>query len=455
MIYHQLKSKNYDVSDLEEVCLAFNWIGPAGPMPNAEMPTVINIASCIHGVQIPHEQYRYMDDQWSKIVPIIAPYYGKSNYRVIPTSSLDVNTKFILPFVLGHKISFSHNFSSIGDIIREGGTLHQVLDLIRHHNGYILIDHALEAFVWDSHLNEMLHYFNHYQIPMNKVIYVTGTGNTQKIYAEYIMRNGILPEDRMHLVQHFPSTQNFATETTYNDDSVEPTYVPEELPEHKFLSWNKRSRMHRVVLAALFAKHHLLEHSLFSLQEHDDSGSLKGSVNMQQIHEHGLDHEDLELLWDHLPMEIDNIHERSDPIYDGQADMSEYYRQTLVSVCTETSFHTNIMALTEKCIKPIKYKHPFILVASQGTLARIKEFGYKTFDKWWDESYDDMIDHRERMDAIVEICKDIATWDDAKVLEFRKDVAEILDHNYKVFTSEPWSHAYDEIYDIVANQRVL
>jgi len=439
---------------LEEVYIAFNWQGPTGPLPNSTTPDLLTLASKIPGIQIPHTEYNLMDDRWGLITKSSGPFYNDSNFRVLGCNELRAKDKFILLFVLGHQNGFDCNFKPPHDIISESNTVNQTLDLIRGGNGYLVIDHALEAFVWDNHLNYIREFCRYHNLPMNKVIYVTGTGNTQKIYSEYVMRNGILPEDRMHLVQHFPSTQNFASDA-YLQKQPEPLYRLDIEPSHLFLCFNKRSRMHRIVLATMFAKYNLLEHSLFSLQEHDENGNIKGNINMDMIQAHGLTHRDLDKLYDSFPLNIDNLNQVPDPIYDGDSDMTPFYQDSLVSVCTETSFHTNVMALTEKCIKPIKYKHPFILVATQGTLARLKEFGYKTFDTWWDEGYDDIIDHNDRMDAIVNICRDIATWDQEKIKQFRNDVKETLNHNYRIFIDNPWSRAYGEVYDIVVNKKLL
>ena len=52
--------------------------------------------------------------------------------------------------------------------------------------------------------------------------------------------------------------------------------------------------------------------------------------------------------------------------------------------------------------------HPFILVGSKHSLKKLKEIGYKTFDKWW-KKYDNMELFEERINAIVEILNDLNT----------------------------------------------
>jgi hypothetical protein len=60
----------------------------------------------------------------------------------------------------------------------------------------------------------------------------------------------------------------------------------------------------------------------------------------------------------------------------------------------------------------------------------MKELGYKTFDKWWDESYDEEIELEKRINAITKILEEIASWDLEKCAAIRKEMKEILIHNY-------------------------
>jgi hypothetical protein len=46
--------------------------------------------------------------------------------------------------------------------------------------------------------------------------------------------------------------------------------------------------------------------------------------------------------------------------------------------------------LTEKIFKPIVLKQPFVLMGGQGTLQYLRDYGFKTFKKWFDEDYDDI-----------------------------------------------------------------
>jgi hypothetical protein len=104
--------------------------------------------------------------------------------------------------------------------------------------------------------------------------------------------------------------------------------------------------------------------------------------------------------------------------------------KTFVNVVTETLTENRVVFITEKTYKPIYTCQPFIIVGNTYTLKKMKELGYKTFDKWWDESYDDELDFKKRMDKITKLLEEIASWDLNKCNQIRNEMRETLIHNY-------------------------
>jgi hypothetical protein len=144
-------------------------------------------------------------------------------------------------------------------------------------------------------------------------------------------------------------------------------------------------------------------------------------------------------------------------IIDGETDINQmcedfgytrdFYRDSLVSLITETNYHQNECTLTEKSFKPLYNKHPFIILGVPGALQAIRDMGFKTFSDFWDESYDTLQDPSHRFMVIKEQIEKIALWNDQQILEFRRNVKPILDHNYHMF-AEPGSVAIsNQIYN--------
>jgi hypothetical protein len=103
----------------------------------------------------------------------------------------------------------------------------------------------------------------------------------------------------------------------------------------------------------------------------------------------------------------------------------------MIWLVTETLFDSyEFMFITEKTYKPILMKMPFIIVGCAGTLKRLRENGYKTFSHMWDESYDDIIDPRERMDAIIDVVESLCNkgWD---LYDLIMDNVDVYEYNYQ------------------------
>ena len=81
-----------------------------------------------------------------------------------------------------------------------------------------------------------------------------------------------------------------------------------------------------------------------------------------------------------------------------------WYDDTCISLVVETriSRRTNEpLWLTEKTFKPIAFRHPFLIWGEMGSLSRLKTLGFETFNNLFDESYDDISDHEQRLNAVV------------------------------------------------------
>lgn len=111
------------------------------------------------------------------------------------------------------------------------------------------------------------------------------------------------------------------------------------------------------------------------------------------------------------------------------------YQQCFCAVVTESNYAHPLPTFSEKTINAVKANVPFIVVSSAGTLQYLKKLGFKTFDKFWDESYDLEENHEKRLQKIVDLIDYIDSWDLDKMNGLRHQMKDILDHNYKLLFS--------------------
>jgi hypothetical protein len=108
----------------------------------------------------------------------------------------------------------------------------------------------------------------------------------------------------------------------------------------------------------------------------------------------------------------------------------DYCLKTFVTVVSEPQYYERELSTftSEKVFKPIACYHPFIVLGGKGELDILKRRGYRTFSKWFDESYDTLPD-TQRMDAIIEVLKYIDSIED-KVSWF-ESMRPVLEYNRK------------------------
>ena len=112
------------------------------------------------------------------------------------------------------------------------------------------------------------------------------------------------------------------------------------------------------------------------------------------------------------------------------------WQRSFLHVVNETVFYEPKLHLTEKTFKPIVSSRPFLLVAAPGNLQYLKSYGFQTFDRWWDESYDRIQDPSARLDAITQILTDLCRRPWTEILQMFKDMRLVLEHNKKHFFGE-------------------
>lgn len=107
------------------------------------------------------------------------------------------------------------------------------------------------------------------------------------------------------------------------------------------------------------------------------------------------------------------------------------YRNIFIEIVCETFFTGKTFHMSEKILRPILYKRPFIVQASKFFLKNLHALGFKTFNNWWDESHD--IDPWDYQPVAIKNNIDYIMSQDQQTLQrWYKEMKPILDHNYKV-----------------------
>jgi hypothetical protein len=112
------------------------------------------------------------------------------------------------------------------------------------------------------------------------------------------------------------------------------------------------------------------------------------------------------------------------------------YKTSFVSLITETLTDADIMFFSEKIYKPISVGHPFIVLGNPKMLQMLRQFGFKTFSDYWDESYDLEEDLEQRMIKIISIMHELNSKPVVELVAMRESMKNILEHNQKLLNEK-------------------
>ena len=106
-----------------------------------------------------------------------------------------------------------------------------------------------------------------------------------------------------------------------------------------------------------------------------------------------------------------------------------FLKYSFVNLVAETVFDYPYPYLSEKTFKCFWELSPFIIIGATGSLAYLKQIGFKTFDAWFDESYDLTADPSARLTKIFRLIDIISKWSLSDCQEVYNQMKTVLEHN--------------------------
>ena len=304
--------------------------------------------------------------------------------------------------------------------------------------GRLLFNDCREADI-DEHYIEMIStFFSSRGIPLSRVIFANGAKNLDDIFKTrgISMVPWCVPAlDIMNCAK---------IKGTMPEDILQETELPAIPPrtdiKKKFLCFNRRSinRTHRIQLLAKIYSSGMLNDFWYSFGSTVEGHTLNTSMSTIVEPPHWNTVGIMQELRPRLPLVLDNSNFDTDlSAYHHAKDVEHWYKHSAISVVTETHYHTSMIFITEKTFHPICFGQPFILVGSPGMLRSLRNDGYRTWDRWWDESYDDIQDHDQRLEKIVDVISSVRSWPNEKLQQFVTDSYEICMHNRQNLAALP------------------
>ena len=250
-------------------------------------------------------------------------------------------------------------------------------------------------------------------LPVNSIYYISGNLLCKQIVEEKKLGYQGRP------IQYFEPWNK------YNENTIIDFKPVNE--KNLYLTYNRNPRHHRVQLILNLLKHNIFDRGLISLSE----------LVYKTPEDANVEHVDF--LKNNAPFVIS---EGCDLFYNMCCNITkEDYEKTFISMVTETLVDEGTLFISEKIWKPIMVGHPFIVYGNLGTLKFLKSMGYKTFDKWISEEYDNEPDSGKRCNLITEELVKLSTKTVEELKLIRSEMNEVCDYNQKWYKK-----LYDEKY---------
>jgi hypothetical protein len=205
-----------------------------------------------------------------------------------------------------------------------------------------------------------------------------------------------------------------------------------------FLSYNRKPHKHREQLFRTLTSSGLLCEGLVSMGNTDPAKAI--TVGKKEF-------EHKETPAKELIKAPGNVGIPNDITSLGNHDI---WQQAFINVVTETT--TEGRFLSEKIWKPIIGKRPFMLVGPPDQLTFLQEMGFKTFDNFWDESYNLAKNNESSIDHIVTMLKNMAKLSHKEQYQMYQEMIPILEHNHQHFFGEFAQHNESLLSTIVRDE---
>lgn len=137
--------------------------------------------------------------------------------------------------------------------------------------------------------------------------------------------------------------------------------------------------------------------------------------------------------------------ETDHPMHSCWLSLFDQAAESMLYLITETVATGQRLHLTEKTFKPIAMGMPFVLVGTKGSLKYLKEYGFKTFEGIWDESYDDAED-QDRIQRIASLLTSLDELPEEAKQDLFEQCIPIIEHN--------WNHFYKGNFEAVLWQEL-
>lgn len=118
--------------------------------------------------------------------------------------------------------------------------------------------------------------------------------------------------------------------------------------------------------------------------------------------------------------------------------LCQFYPNILIDVVAETFVSGRTFFATEKTVRSMLLKKPFIIMGPKNFMIYLRQMGFRTFYEYWDEDYDGY-EGKEKYLRILEVIDTVATKSPNKLFEMYNAMQPVLEHNYNLIITQKYN----------------
>jgi hypothetical protein len=349
-------------------------------------------------------------------------------FQTLPENGFDPNTqitlnRFSLDDVLNDPIRFKKKkllfviepFGHINFFKNDLQNIDKVLfENLKKINATILINYSHEGHLNEYFIEEILK-----NISYKKIIFLYN--DYLNDYSKYSSKN----------VSFIRVNYYLNRSSRYFQHNLKENNIPELLnyseKKYHFLSFNQYPHHHRVKIISELHKNNIIDNFLISYNPkfYETLGNVKYDYENQL---RDLGYIDDYNLFISLPEKRVDF-ETNFRISGYGFEDTEPYRKSVISLISDTIFFKNQGFISEKVFKPIMYLQPFLIAGPPRYLKEIRNMGFKTFNGFIDESYDEELDDKIRLDKIINEIKRLCSIPINDLISQLNQIEDVLIYN--------------------------
>ena len=281
----------------------------------------------------------------------------------------------------------------------------------------------------------------------NSVIFFSSNLKVEQTYIDWANQNN-LPEHRRIIVKALNLFEDMMSiDVGRNRNFVRAEDAACATKTKHFLCLNRRGHEHRQIVVSQMLAMGLADTSLVSFSSPDDG--MHSRINYRDWPDFPDLQNQVAQLNSQCPMILDTNDFQSNH---ASTHIIQPYIDSVFSIVTETLFRdcrNENTFFSEKIYKPIANFQPFLMTNFPGSLAMMREHGYRTFAPFVDESYDAEENDSKRMYLLVEEIRRLGNIPLEELQEWYVSIFPDLVHNHTNLINRTFSR--DQIKNVLAS----